>query len=237
VVDVDPRPLLLCLGRKSCCWPAFQASRARNNTLKTSKSHPCAPHHDSQAIPRVGRRHIVATAILSTRPAQQPGVANGSVVHLNGSSNGAKQHLASPILDAKAASVIPHRTSLDEERPHHEHPPLVGLPGNTLDKIQDCVRYVRARSALVPEIVIVLGSGLGALADDLEDSISIPYADIPHFHAPGVVGHPGRLVLGRIRGVPALVLQGRFHYYEGHPMGELWGGFGAGVGAVGGLRL
>lgn len=169
---------------------------------------------------RVGRRSVVATAVLSTRPGLS-GVANGSAVHHLNGSNGAKQHLASPILDTNAASVIPHRTSLDEEKPHHEHPPLVGLPGNTLDKIQDCVRYVRARSELVPEIVIVLGSGLGALADDLEDSISIPYADIPHFHAPGVVGHPGRLVLGRIRGVPALVLQGRFHYYEGHPMDEV----------------
>jgi len=82
------------------------------------------------------------------------------------------------------------------------------------------VRYVRSHSSLVPEVVIVLGSGLGAIADEMEDAVAIPYADIPHFHAPGVAGHPGRLVLGRMKGVPAAVMQGRFHYYEGHPMGE-----------------
>ncbi|KIY97220.1 purine-nucleoside phosphorylase [Monoraphidium neglectum] len=51
--------------------------------------------------------------------------------------------------------------------------------------------------------------------------LRIASAEIPHFHAPGVAGHPGRLVLGRLKGVPALVLQGRFHYYEGHPMDEV----------------
>jgi hypothetical protein len=88
------------------------------------------------------------------------------------------------------------------------------------------VRTVRSASGLVPEVVIVLGSGLGAIADELDGAVSIPYADIPHFHAPGVAGHPGRLVLGHLQGVPALVLQGRFHYYEGHPMGGrgwVWG--------------
>ncbi|GBF99706.1 purine nucleoside phosphorylase [Raphidocelis subcapitata] len=99
--------------------------------------------------------------------------------------------------------------------------PLVGLPGDTYAKIQDCVRYVRAHSSLVPEIVIVLGSGLGAIADEIDAPVALPYADIPHFHAPGVAGHPGRLVLGLMRGVPALVLQGRFHFYEGHPMDEV----------------
>jgi hypothetical protein len=58
---------------------------------------------------------------------------------------------------------------------------------------------VRARCDLKPEIVVVLGSGLGAIADDLECPTAIPYADIPHFHAPGVVGHPGRLVLGHMQ--------------------------------------
>ncbi|KAI8475006.1 MAG: purine nucleoside phosphorylase [Monoraphidium minutum] len=55
----------------------------------------------------------------------------------------------------------------------------------------------------------------------MSDAVAIPYAEVPHFHAPGVAGHPGRLVLGRMQGVPALVMQGRFHYYEGHPMDEV----------------
>jgi hypothetical protein len=97
--------------------------------------------------------------------------------------------------------------------------PFVGLPGDTHAKIMDCVRFVRARApSIVPQLAVVLGSGLGGVADDVEGAVSVPYAEIPHFHAPGVAGHPGRLVLGHLRGVPALVLQGRFHFYEGHPM-------------------
>lgn len=58
-----------------------------------------------------------------------------------------------------------------------------------------------------PEVVMVLGSGLGPIADEVQEATVIPYADIPHFHAPGVQGHPGRLVIGTFSGVPALVLQ------------------------------
>lgn len=67
----------------------------------------------------------------------------------------------------------------------------------------------------------MLGSGLGPIADEVQDATVIPYAEVPYFHAPAVQGHPGRLVLGMFNGVPALVLQGRFHYYEGHPMEEV----------------
>lgn len=56
---------------------------------------------------------------------------------------------------------------------------------------------------------MVLGSGLGPIADEVQEATIIPYADIPHFHAPGVQGHPGRLVVGKFNGVPALVLQVR----------------------------
>jgi xanthosine phosphorylase len=56
---------------------------------------------------------------------------------------------------------------------------------------------------------MVLGSGLGPIADAVQDATVIPYGDIPHFHAPGVQGHPGRLVIGHFNGVPALVLQVR----------------------------
>jgi purine-nucleoside phosphorylase len=83
----------------------------------------------------------------------------------------------------------------------------VGLPAETHSKIMDCVACVRSHTDLVPEIAIVLGSGLGAIADELDEAVAIPYREIPHFHAPGVVGHPGRLVLGYLQGVPALVLQ------------------------------
>ncbi|WIA12044.1 hypothetical protein OEZ85_012123 [Tetradesmus obliquus] len=87
--------------------------------------------------------------------------------------------------------------------------------------IQETVSYIQSRCSLQPQVVMVLGSGLGPIADAVQDATVIPYGDIPHFHAPGVQGHPGRLVMGHFNGVPALVLQGRFHYYEGHPMEEV----------------
>jgi purine-nucleoside phosphorylase len=65
----------------------------------------------------------------------------------------------------------------------------------------------------------VLGSGLGGLADRLEGAVAIPFADLPGWPAATAPGHAGRLVLGRLEGVPVVALQGRFHLYEGHPTG------------------
>ncbi len=69
-----------------------------------------------------------------------------------------------------------------------------------------------------PEIAIVLGSGLGALADRLTDAATIPYDLIPHFPRPSVAGHLGNVLIGRLAGTPVLAFQGRFHYYEGHDL-------------------
>jgi purine-nucleoside phosphorylase len=77
---------------------------------------------------------------------------------------------------------------------------------------------VRARSELVPRVGIVLGSGLGGLADELRDPVSIPFADLPGWPAATAPGHAGRLLLGHLGGVPVVMLQGRLHVYEGnHP--------------------
>lgn len=78
---------------------------------------------------------------------------------------------------------------------------------------------VRARTALVPEIGIVLGSGLGGLADDLEQPIAIRFADLPGWPAATAPGHEGRLMLGRLGGRAVVMLQGRFHLYEGNDPG------------------
>jgi inosine/guanosine/xanthosine phosphorylase family protein len=78
---------------------------------------------------------------------------------------------------------------------------------------------VRARSSLVPRIGIVLGSGLGGLADDLEDAVAIPFANLPGWPAATAPGHVGRLLLGRLDGTPVVALQGRFHLYEGNDPG------------------
>ena len=69
----------------------------------------------------------------------------------------------------------------------------------------------------VPEIGIILGSGLGGLADDIEDAVRVPFADVPGFPEVTVVGHAGALVSGTLGGRKVIALAGRFHMYEGHP--------------------
>jgi purine-nucleoside phosphorylase len=83
------------------------------------------------------------------------------------------------------------------------------------------VETIRNLSPAVPAIGIILGSGLGAFASQVEDAVTIPYADIPHFPQSTVVGHSGKLVLGTIGGVPVAVMQGRVHAYEGYSVEEV----------------
>jgi purine-nucleoside phosphorylase len=84
--------------------------------------------------------------------------------------------------------------------------------------IDEAAEAVRARlGGLTPTAAIVLGSGLGQFAERLTDAVRIPYAEIPHFPAPTVIGHSGELVLGSLQGRTVLVQSGRFHMYEGHP--------------------
>ena len=78
---------------------------------------------------------------------------------------------------------------------------------------------VRARTDLRPTVGIVLGSGLGGLADELEDPVAIPFADLPGWPPATAPGHAGRLLLGRIAGTVVVLLQGRFHVYEGNDPG------------------
>lgn len=78
---------------------------------------------------------------------------------------------------------------------------------------------VRARSSLIPEVGIVLGSGLGGLADAIEDAVAIPFAELPGWPAATAPGHAGRLLLGHLGGRPVVMLQGRFHLYEGNAPG------------------
>jgi purine-nucleoside phosphorylase len=86
------------------------------------------------------------------------------------------------------------------------------------DAIAVAVGAVTERlDGLKPEVAIVVGSGLGVLADRVTNARHIPYAQIPGFPAPGVAGHKAELVSGRVAGVPVIVQAGRFHLYEGHP--------------------
>ncbi|HET7240880.1 MAG TPA: purine-nucleoside phosphorylase, partial [Gemmatimonadales bacterium] len=84
------------------------------------------------------------------------------------------------------------------------------------DRIAEAARAVRERLKNVPEVAIVLGSGMGLLAERLTKAKRIPYAEIPHFPRTTVVGHQGELVAGALGGTPVLLQSGRFHLYEGH---------------------
>ncbi len=81
--------------------------------------------------------------------------------------------------------------------------------------------FIRSKYDKDIKIVLILGSGLGAFADELENAVRIPYEEIPHFAVSTVEGHIGQLVLGEIEGVSVAVQQGRFHYYEGYEMSQV----------------
>ena len=87
-----------------------------------------------------------------------------------------------------------------------------------VEKLEETVAFVRQRTASRPTVGVILGSGLGQLVERMEDATAIDYCDVPHFPAPTVAGHAGRMVFGRIGKVDVVAMQGRFHYYEGHDM-------------------
>jgi len=81
--------------------------------------------------------------------------------------------------------------------------------------------YIKARINDIPETAIILGSGLGKLAEELENKIVMDYKDIPHFPVSTVVGHAGQLIYGKLNYTPVLVMSGRFHYYEGYDINQV----------------
>jgi purine-nucleoside phosphorylase len=87
----------------------------------------------------------------------------------------------------------------------------------TASPLDDAVRTIRERTGLEPRVGLILGSGLGGLADEIEDGFEIPYADIPGWPVSTAVGHAGVLVLGAIDDVPVAMMRGRAHLYEGIP--------------------
>lgn len=89
------------------------------------------------------------------------------------------------------------------------------------ERVEHAAREIRSRYGEDIRLGLVLGSGLGAFADELEESVEIPYEEIKGFARSTVEGHAGRLVLGKVEGVPVAVMQGRFHYYEGYEFEEV----------------
>lgn len=85
-----------------------------------------------------------------------------------------------------------------------------------LSQIKNTTSFIRSKVAFEPEVGIVLGSGLGGLAENIRAEASLPYADIPGFPVSTVEGHAGRLIFGTLGGKRVVAMQGRFHYYEGY---------------------
>ncbi|MBO8170613.1 MAG: purine-nucleoside phosphorylase [Bacillaceae bacterium] len=92
---------------------------------------------------------------------------------------------------------------------------------NKVKKIEEAASYIRDHLSFLPEVGLILGSGLGVLADEIEDAVKLDYEDIPHFPVSTVEGHAGKLVIGHLNGKKVVAMQGRFHYYEGYSMSEV----------------
>lgn len=90
-----------------------------------------------------------------------------------------------------------------------------------MNLIKETADFLKSKLANIPEIGIVLGSGLGGLADKISDPISFPYKEIPNFPVSTVEGHSGKLIFGKLGGKNVVAMQGRFHYYEGYGMKEV----------------
>jgi purine-nucleoside phosphorylase len=90
-----------------------------------------------------------------------------------------------------------------------------------IEKIQNATGFLKEKYANTPKIGLILGSGLGVLADEIENPVKIPYNEIPDFPISTVEGHAGQLVFGILEGVEVVAMQGRFHFYEGYGMDKV----------------
>ncbi|MBX2870856.1 MAG: purine-nucleoside phosphorylase [Saprospiraceae bacterium] len=89
------------------------------------------------------------------------------------------------------------------------------------EQLQEALSFLKEKASFQPKFGIILGTGLGQLADDIQVSSSISYKDIPHFPVSTVESHKGQLVFGHLDGIPVVAMVGRFHYYEGYSMKEV----------------
>ena len=98
-----------------------------------------------------------------------------------------------------------------------------GLRGRTetMGRIQEAVEAIRRRTPTEPRVGIVMGTGLGGLAEGIQAEVVLPYEEIPHFPLSTVESHAGRLILGTLEGTAVVAMQGRFHLYEGYSLQEV----------------
>lgn len=90
-----------------------------------------------------------------------------------------------------------------------------------LQRIKEATDYIKGKTDLTPDVGLILGSGLGTLADEIEDRVVVPYEEIPNFPVSTVSGHAGQLVIGQLEGKTVVAMQGRFHYYEGYTLQQV----------------
>lgn len=114
------------------------------------------------------------------------------------------------------------RTAKTRER----HPSEIrsGNAGTVLsefDKAQEAAKFILSQTKLRPKIALVLGSGLGAFADEFSSAVKVPYQNIPHFPRSTAIGHAGKLVIGKVGETPVMGMQGRVHLYEGYSVHEV----------------
>jgi purine-nucleoside phosphorylase len=89
------------------------------------------------------------------------------------------------------------------------------------ENILEAASYIKTNLDKSPEIGLILGSGLGVLGDEIEETVAISYSEIPHFPTSTVSGHKGRLIIGTLEGKTVIAMQGRFHYYEGYTLQQV----------------
>jgi purine-nucleoside phosphorylase len=89
------------------------------------------------------------------------------------------------------------------------------------DKVQEAVAFIRKSWSGTPHAGIILGTGLGSLVQHIEEEASIEYGDIPHFPQSTAISHRGRLVCGKLAGLPVVAMEGRFHMYEGYDLAQV----------------
>ncbi len=90
-----------------------------------------------------------------------------------------------------------------------------------LEKIRETASFIKSRVGVIPNIAIILGTGLGELVHEITDKKEMPYEGIPNFPLSTVEGHTGKLIFGKLGGKDVIAMQGRFHYYEGYTMQEV----------------
>lgn len=91
-----------------------------------------------------------------------------------------------------------------------------------MSKYVEAVEYIQARvNGDIPKTVVVLGSGLGVMAEEIVDKVVIPYKEIPHFPVSTVAGHAGELIIGKLNYAPVIAMNGRFHFYEGYDFEQI----------------